>query len=357
MTLLTGGKVNLATTPINWTYAPAYNQVGMCNFSRGPSALYPMRTRCLQKASAQGVKTCPMHTGMFPWSRSTPTLPSSPTTTISRRMGFCLASMYFDDLTVQDLGSLKGSAQQFITSLATELGSPFQPEKHQITQSQSDFLGLVHDVSNCHQGQPVRFWLRDRLITKVTDLMDEATQTNRLPPGLAAKLFGCLGFLNTGCFGKLGRSGLSPLKERQYSRDTALTEDLSRSFVTIKSLLTLRPERGSRQRYVAASDAAQDEPRQGSAGLLFVGPQGERDAYVVDITAELFTLWSEHPTKIAQLELLTVYVGFIFVASQARSCQGLWFVDNIAALMALVKGRSDNPEPDTMAGCIHALLY
>ena len=53
---------------------------------------------------------------------------------------------------------------------------------------------------------------------------------------------------------------------------------------------------------------------------------------------------AEHPTKIAQLELLTVYVGFIFVASQARSCQGPWFVDNIAALMALVRGRSDNPE-------------
>ena len=92
-------------------------------------------------------------------------------------------------------------------------------------------------------GHPVRFWPRDRLITKVTDIMDEATQTKRLPPGLAAKLFGCLGFLNTGCFGKVGRSGLSPLKERQYSHDMALTEDLSRSIVTIKSLLALRPER------------------------------------------------------------------------------------------------------------------
>ena len=193
--------------------------------------------------------------------------------------------------------------------------------------------------------------------------MDEAIQTQRLPPGLAAKLFGCLGFLNTGCFGKLGRSGLSSLKERQYSHDTALTENLYRSFTTIKSLLALKPERelplqpGSQQRYLAASDAAHNKPRQGSAGLLFVGPHGERDAYVVDITAELFTLWSDHPTKIAQLELLTVYVGFIFVASQARSCQGLWFVDNIASLMALVKGRSDNPELDAMAGCIHALLY
>ena len=77
----------------------------------------------------------------------------------------------------------------------------------------------------------------------------------------------------------------------------------------------------------------------------------------MDITEELFALWSDHATKIAQLELLTVYVGFIFVASQARSCQGLWFVDNIAAVMALVRGRSDDPELDNMAGCTHVLLY
>ena len=59
--------------------------------------------------------------------------------------------MYFDDLTVQDLGSMKESAQHFITSLATQMGSPFQPEKHQAMQSQSDFLGLVHDVSQCYR--------------------------------------------------------------------------------------------------------------------------------------------------------------------------------------------------------------
>ena len=59
-----------------------------------------------------------------------------------------------------------------------------------------------------------KFWVRDRLLTKVTDIMEEAIQTRRLPPGLAAKLFGCLGFLTTGCFGKLGRSGLHSIKEK-----------------------------------------------------------------------------------------------------------------------------------------------
>ena len=171
------------------------------------------------------------------------------------------------------------------------------------------------------------FGPRDQLLTKVNDLMDEATQTGRLPPQLAAKLFGCLGFLDTGpgCFGKLGRAGLNTLKERQCSQATTLTDELLRSFEMIRSLLAHKPERElplqpiHQQRYLAASDAVQDEPRQGSAGLLFVGPQGERDAYVIDVSPHLFDLWSERPTKIGQLELLTVYVVFIFVASQARS--------------------------------------
>ena len=67
------------------------------------------------------------------------------------------------------------------------------------------------------QAAPVKFWARDRLVTKVTDIMAEAAQTHRFSPGLAAKLFGCLGFLTTGCLGKLGRSGLHSIKERQYS--------------------------------------------------------------------------------------------------------------------------------------------
>ena len=36
---------------------------------------------------------------------------------------------------------------------------------------------------------------------------------------------------------------------------------------------------------------------------------------------------------------------------------GIWFVDNIAALMSLIRGRSNNDELDSMAGAIHGLLF
>ena len=67
-----------------------------------------------------------------------------------RRLGFCMASMYFDDLTVQDLQSNKGSSQHFCIRLASLLGSAFSQEKHQPMQASADFLGLCHNVGDCH---------------------------------------------------------------------------------------------------------------------------------------------------------------------------------------------------------------
>ena len=129
-------------------------------------------------------------------------------------------------------------------------------------------------------------------------------------------------------------------------------------------VLQLKPERElplslvRQRRYLAASDAAQDLPREGSAGVLFIDPQGHRRAYVVHILPEIFEVWSHHEAKIAQLELLTVYMGLAYNASSARGMHGICFVDNIAALMSLIRGgRSNNEELDSMAGAVHGLLF
>ena len=149
-----------------------------------------------------------------------------------RRLAYCTTSMYFDDLTIQDLGIMGGTGQAFVNKLARCLGSPFQEEKHQSLAAQSN------------------------------------------PPGLAAKLFGCLGFLTTGCFGKLGRSGLHSIKERQYSSQVLMTSELYQSFDRIRALLLLKPERElplspvRQQRCLAASDAAQDLPGGLGRGLV-----------------------------------------------------------------------------------------
>ena len=62
-----------------------------------------------------------------------------------RRLGFCLASMYFDGLTVQDLGRMKGPAQHFIASLATHPGSIPTRE----APGDAESVGLPQTDSRC----------------------------------------------------------------------------------------------------------------------------------------------------------------------------------------------------------------
>ena len=52
-----------------------------------------------------------------------------------------------------------------------------------------------------------------------------------------------------------------------------------------------------------------------------------------------------------------VFMSMAVWAPLMHSHHGIWWVDNIAALMALVRGRSRNDELDSMAGLIHAILF
>ena len=225
-----------------------------------------------------------------------------------RRFCLVLGTFYFDDLNVQDWASTASRSQEFVRSLVCQLGYPFAAEKQQVPAIENDFLGLVHDLSTVTSDGMIRLWARDRLIQKIDSLMQHAEDHDRLPSGLASKLFGCLGFLDQGTFGRMARAGLNSLKERQYMQDCTLTTELRDTFVLVRALLEVKPCRQVQldsswyTHVTVASDASQDMPRQGKAGTLLVHPFA--GGTVIAIDANIFQLWSDHPTKIAQLEML-----------------------------------------------------
>ena len=126
--------------------------------------------------------------------------------------------------------------------------------------------------------------------------------------------------------------------------------------------MALRPQRcypldvSHCPRFIVASDAAQDEPRQGSAGALLLYPSGFRSALILSVDERLFNLWDAQPAKIAQLELCVILMTIASVSSSLRGHHCLWFVDNIASLMSLIHGRSPTDELDAMTGIAHAML-
>ena len=148
----------------------------------------------------------------------------------------------------------------------------------------------------------------------------------------------------------------------QYESQTTITASLSKVFELVRAILAFHPRRivnlhsNHLRRVVVANDASQDAPRQGKAGLLLSARDFARLGAVIHIDSSVFRLWDDSDTNIAQLELLTVVQGLIAFSDILRNAHIDWFVDNVAALMAL-EGRSDHDELDHMAQIAHSLLF
>ena len=163
-------------------------------------------------------------------------------------------------------------------------------------------------------------------------------------------------------FARVGRAGLSAIKDRQYDHGAALSGELCTSFEILSDLFRLQPRReyylmqSTFKRLLVASDAAY-ESGVGSAGFLAVLHPGRTDeirvGISINIPAEAYVLWGDRKTYIAQLELFAVYVVMLQIPSLIRGSHGLWCIDNIAALMALVNGTSGIRSLDQMAKAVH----
>ena len=208
--------------------------------------------------------------------------------------------------------------------------------------------------------------MRHCLLAKTNLAISTAKESCKFTPAQAAKLYGLLNFLENGMFGRVGCGGLTPIKDRQYSRETSLTKSIIQSFDIIQAVLSCQPKRrlwltnAHWSRVVAASDAAQDAPLTGSGGYLILWGlpcDRPREAFVATIDDSLFSWFTPGNQKIAQLEMLMVAHALINRASSFRKRRGFWFIDNVASLMCLVRGRSDSDDLEKIARFIHVVLF
>ena len=284
----------------------------------------------------------------------------------SRRVALTVTSSYFDDFNMVDWSSSKGSGQWAVGELNKCLGTPFAEEKRQPMAVQGSFLGLDHDLSEALQRGFVTFWARERLFTKMSDLIEQSETASSLKAGLAAKMFGLMNFLEQGMYGRVGCGGLAALCDRQRSKESDLSPDILQTFQLIRALLKFRPERRfwvsnpPVQRFIAASDAAEEKPQAGTGGFLLIWQQGAsqvREGFVAACPEELYALWGPGDKKIAQLELSMVLFALVARPARFRMRRGIWYIDNTAALMALIRGRSDNSDLSRLAQLIHLCLF
>ncbi|CAE7039628.1 unnamed protein product [Symbiodinium sp. CCMP2592] len=259
---------------------------------------------------------------------------------LRRRLLLVLVSLYFDDANLGDWRSSRGSGQWAFGQLNTLLGTPFAEHKRQPMATTGDFLGLSHDVSQAISAGVIRFWPRPRIVSK---------------------LYGILNFFEQGVYS----GSLWAIKERQNEASTALTQDLAANFRYVRAIIRARPERLLAvislpcDRFVAASDAAEEPATGGTGGFLvvwFSGLKQTREGFVADIQPWWYEVWQPAEVHIAQLEISMLAYALLCRPHQFRNRRGFWFLDNLAALLALVKGRSAPKDLERFAHMVHILL-
>ena len=285
---------------------------------------------------------------------------------MGRRLTGCLVSMYFDDANIVDWASSKGSAQWAFSQLNHLIGTPFAAEKKQAMASRGTFLGLTHDLSRVLITGTIKFWVRDRLQEKMLLLISEACTSGVLHSGTAAKLYGVANFFEQAVYGRIGCSGLAAIKQRQYEASSAVTPAILASFQVLKAVINAKPERPfpvipqQTSRFCAASDAALEVPGQGTGGFLLIWFNNQvevREAFVANIPPEIYSLWKPGTKKIAQLEMMMVLYALVARPEAFRNRRGLWLIDNIAALMCLVRGRSESTDLERISSLIHLASF
>ena len=109
-----------------------------------------------------------------------------------------------------------------------------------------------------------------------------------------------------------------------------------------------------------ASDATYEQDR-GSGGFLIIKhptlPAEQRFGCTVRIPDQAYAQWGQLETYIAQLEMMMVLAALIECGMHLRHARDVFFIDNTAALMALVRGRSNQAALDHMALLIHLALF
>ena len=226
------------------------------------------------------------------------------------------------------------------------------------------FLGLDHDLSATLSGGYVSFWARERLETKLMTIIQDCRKAQTLKPGVAAKLYGLTNFFEQGVYGRIGCGGLHAIKERQLVRGDQLTPAIEQCFQILEAVISIHQSAEReldvwprhRERFVAASDAALESVGEGTGGFpsdCLPGIYGDQARLCIT----QHNLWTPGDAKIAQLELMQVLIALTTTPERFRNRRGTWYIDNTAALTALIKGRSDSPDLEHMSHMIHILLF
>jgi len=174
-------------------------------------------------------------------------------------------------------------------------------------------------------------------------------KVKKLTSGHAAKLKGKLQFVGSSLFGKVGRSFLRPLSERQYEsyRDCRLNPALELALDCWLDILDRGMPRPIIPRLPRAADAVwftdgQSEPgtQPRIGGVLFAQWRETPVYFSCEVPNDILQKWLPRKTQIMLVELLAAVVLQYHFKEELYGKRVLGMIDSECALDALIKGLS-----------------
>lgn len=312
---------------------------------------------------------------------------------------------FFDDNMIPDLAIAGNSGEDAFIRLFKAMGDPWNrhdpfpgtvrnpglsPEKAQPVASHNRALGVLVDLSEVHTVGRVSFAPTQSRITEVLHIWRNASRDNFLPPSLAARLRGKLGFLLQASYGRVGRAATQVLVQREYHDGTSalFTAEMDHAHLFFEALLPRLPpkivplaidetpplllytdamfkpkKKRSRDDEDGAGECTEERGIEFETrlGLVLYDPRDGAILYgaVVppdNILREVLDLAAGAKTYIAQLEALAAVAAFYTFKQRLRHQRVHFFIDNTVALSAFIHGYARKVDLAKLANAFHLQL-
>ncbi len=279
----------------------------------------------------------------------------------TRRCLGALSASYFDDLLAVEVCATSDASRRGLLCVFSLLGASPQPAKSFIPMAYRHYLGTAVQVGDIVPRGVVRYQPKSSTAHKVAHKIQEALMTCSLDRDTAGKLRGDLQWFFSMCSGYVGKMAGPLLTSKQRGDDPHLDIESQR---TLKVLLGVVLQASPRDVHILCrpsppvlvySDASFESNTLRLGWIIFKGEEQPVGGSCLVPNAELAT-WKPRRQQIFPGESLCALLIPMLHRALLENQDILWFVDNCAAVAALIKCSSAEPDVHAIVQYSHLLL-
>jgi len=294
-------------------------------------------------------------------------------TAFLRRFFLCWVNHYVDDYLEADVVQASGSnAQEFVHLLHNAARFFLSDKKRVLPAPINRELGVICDLSKAHSDLVVVFSPRPGRCEELISLITRIRADNGIYATDAKRLCGLLGFILTSAYGRVGRAAsqsfiaasVAPTGWSPLSQPIA---EASRFFELLLPRLppreiSLRPQ-PTFPKIIVYSDASESHDYFGIGFVVLVFLQAGQPPVGVFFGSDVCPPWilermyRAASRAICQLEILAALVVHLSCPQLLRGQTVMHFIDNTAAMSALVHGYSSKVDMARLSNIFHLVTF